>query len=166
MSDLADARLETSPARAAFRRSAVGHGALQVVLPLLFAAAVLGGWEALVRAYAVPEVVLPAPSAVAAAPLDEMAERERVGRAIFSELWTRDPDRFGPSYDHDREAMEAAADRVLALVPAPSGLAEAARAANDALEVFANRADAPGAPSAGSRRSASASRSGGARPWR
>lgn len=68
MSDLATVPTPapSAPARTALRRAALGQGALQVGLPLLFAAAVLGAWELLVRAYAVPEVVLPAPSAVAA----------------------------------------------------------------------------------------------------
>ncbi len=48
------------------RARALGQGALQVLLPLVFAAAVLGLWQALVRAYDVPEVILPAPSDVAA----------------------------------------------------------------------------------------------------
>ena len=51
---------------AARRRAAIGQGALQVGLPILFAAAVLGLWEVLVRWYQVPQVVLPAPSDIAA----------------------------------------------------------------------------------------------------
>lgn len=40
------------------------HPAAQIVLPVLFAAAVLLLWEGLVRFHAVPEVILPTPSAI------------------------------------------------------------------------------------------------------
>jgi len=40
------------------------HPAFQVILPVIFAAAVLLLWEGLVRFYAVPEVILPTPSAI------------------------------------------------------------------------------------------------------
>jgi NitT/TauT family transport system permease protein len=54
------------PAPAARARSlALQQGALQLGLPIAFAAAVLGLWQALVRAYEVPQVVLPAPTDIA-----------------------------------------------------------------------------------------------------
>lgn len=46
------------------RRDLSRHPALQLGLPILFAAAVLLLWEFLCRAYAVPEVILPTPSAI------------------------------------------------------------------------------------------------------
>jgi NitT/TauT family transport system permease protein len=58
-----------APAQAGSRRHravSLGQGALQVGLPIAFAAAVLGLWQALVRIYQVPQVVLPAPTDVAA----------------------------------------------------------------------------------------------------
>jgi NitT/TauT family transport system permease protein len=55
------------PASASRRRAAaLGQGALQVGLPVAFAVAVLAAWQGLVRWYAVPQVILPAPSDVAA----------------------------------------------------------------------------------------------------
>jgi hypothetical protein len=46
VSDLATAPAPAAaPARAALRRAALGQGALQVGLPIAFAAAVLGAWE-------------------------------------------------------------------------------------------------------------------------
>lgn len=50
---------------AARRRRIAAERVLQVVLPLAFAAAVLGLWQGLVRWYAIPTVILPAPSDVA-----------------------------------------------------------------------------------------------------
>lgn len=46
-------------------RSALGWGVARVLLPLGFAAAVLGLWQALVRFYDVPQVILPAPTDIA-----------------------------------------------------------------------------------------------------
>lgn len=46
------------------RRDLSRHPAAQIVLPIAFAAAVLLLWELLCRAYAVPEVILPTPSAI------------------------------------------------------------------------------------------------------
>ena len=46
------------------RRDLARHPAVQILLPVLFAAAVLLLWEWLVRAHAVPEVILPPPSAI------------------------------------------------------------------------------------------------------
>jgi NitT/TauT family transport system permease protein len=43
------------------------RGPVRAVIPALFGLAVLALWEGAVRAFAVPEVILPAPSAVAAA---------------------------------------------------------------------------------------------------
>jgi NitT/TauT family transport system permease protein len=55
-------------ALAAARQTARRERAIEmvktVVMPLLFAAAVLGGWEWAVRAFAIPAVILPAPSVV------------------------------------------------------------------------------------------------------
>lgn len=48
------------------RFGALRLGALQVALPIGFAALVLGLWQFLVRFYAVPQVVLPAPTDIAA----------------------------------------------------------------------------------------------------
>lgn len=43
------------------------HGAARALVPALFGLAVLALWEGAVRAFSVPEVILPAPSVVAAA---------------------------------------------------------------------------------------------------
>jgi len=48
------------------RFGALRVGALRIALPLLFAAAMLGLWQFLVRVYAVPQVILPAPTDIAA----------------------------------------------------------------------------------------------------
>jgi len=56
----------STPAGSSRRRAALGEGLLQVALPLAFAAGVLGLWQGFVRWYDVPEVVLPAPTDVAA----------------------------------------------------------------------------------------------------
>jgi NitT/TauT family transport system permease protein len=63
MSDAAAPQVTVGTSR---RRMGWGDGALQLLLPIAFAATVLGLWQALVRWYAVPAVVLPAPTDVAA----------------------------------------------------------------------------------------------------
>lgn len=54
---------EATPLNAG-RRDFSRHPALQILLPILFAAAVLLLWEGLVRHYEVREVILPAPSRI------------------------------------------------------------------------------------------------------
>lgn len=60
---MSDAVLPAAPSVAP-PTSLARHWVAQVVLPVLFAAAVFGIWEALVRWYQVPEVILPAPSVI------------------------------------------------------------------------------------------------------
>lgn len=55
---------EATTVAAPVRRPLSRHPAVQVLLPIAFAGTVLLAWEWLVTAYAVPEVILPAPSAV------------------------------------------------------------------------------------------------------
>ena len=59
MSDMAMPATPSQP-----RMSLAGHWVAQIILPVVFAAIVLGLWEGLVRWYQVPEVILPPPSVI------------------------------------------------------------------------------------------------------
>ena len=59
--------------------------------------------------------VLPVMDVAAKGSTSPTSRVERYARAIFAELWSRDPDRFGPAYEHDREMCEVAAGAAIAL---------------------------------------------------